>query len=158
MVVTLLPWLVETFIDASILKKHTGLSCRIFLLEVLWCDCPIGHNNGCAVGLYQLRDGTGMAALRSEHGGLGRLGRSVDFPFRTDAAHGEAVMKKVRNVIKKEQVMIYLLVFIFIVVVLILLLVLNSLYKRTNAYKNQFVDLGKFGNAANLKDGSRLTW
>ena len=58
-----------------------------FLLEVLWCDCPIGHNNGCAVGLYQLRDGAGMAALRSEHGGLGRLGRSVDFPFRTDAAH-----------------------------------------------------------------------
>lgn len=50
--------------------------------------------------------------------------------------------------------MIYLLVFIFIVVVLILLLVLNSLYKRTNAYKNQFVDPGKFGNAANLKDGS----
>lgn len=31
--------------------------------------------------------------------------------------------------------MIYLLVFIFIVVVLILLLVLNSLYKRTNAYQ-----------------------
>lgn len=32
--------------------------------------------------------------------------------------------------------MIYLLVFIFIVVVLILMLVLNSMYKRTNAYRN----------------------
>ena len=50
--------------------------------------------------------------------------------------------------------MIYLLVFILIVAVLIFLLVLNRLYKRTNAYRNQFVDIGKFGNAANLKDGS----
>ena len=50
--------------------------------------------------------------------------------------------------------MIYLLVFIFIVVALILLLVLNSLYKRTNAYRNQFVDIGKFSNTANMKDGS----
>ena len=50
--------------------------------------------------------------------------------------------------------MIYLLVFIFIVAVLIFLLVLNSLYKRTNAYRNQFVDIGKFGNTANMKDSS----
>ena len=50
--------------------------------------------------------------------------------------------------------MIYLLVFIFIVAVLVLLLVLNSMYKRTNAYRNQFVDIGKSRNTASLKDGS----
>lgn len=50
--------------------------------------------------------------------------------------------------------MIYFVVFIFIVAVLILLLVLNSLYKRTNAYRNQFIDIGKFGNVVNVKDGS----
>lgn len=50
--------------------------------------------------------------------------------------------------------MIYLLIIIFIVAVLILLLVLNCLYKRTNAYRNQFVDIGKFGKTASLKDGS----
>lgn len=47
--------------------------------------------------------------------------------------------------------MIYLLVLIFII---ILLFVLNCLYKRTNAYRNQFIDNGKFDNIANLKDGS----
>lgn len=50
--------------------------------------------------------------------------------------------------------MIYLVVFIFIVAVLILMLVLNSLYKRTNAYRNQFIDIGKFRNVANVKDSS----
>lgn len=50
--------------------------------------------------------------------------------------------------------MIYLLIFIFIVAVFVLLLVLNSLYKRTNAYRNQFIDIGKFVNTANQKDGS----
>lgn len=50
--------------------------------------------------------------------------------------------------------MIYFLVFIFIVAVLILLLILNSMYKRTNAYRNQFIDIGKFRNVANVKDSS----
>lgn len=50
--------------------------------------------------------------------------------------------------------MTYLLVFIFIVAVIIFLFILNRSYKRTNAYRNQFIDIGKFGNTANLKDGT----
>lgn len=43
---------------------------------------------------------------------------------------------------------------ILIVVALTIPLVLNGLYKRTNTYRNQFIDICKFGNIANLKDAS----
>ena len=50
--------------------------------------------------------------------------------------------------------MIYLEVLLFVVIVLIALVVLNCLYKRTNAYRNQFVDIAKFKKLVTIKDQS----
>ena len=50
--------------------------------------------------------------------------------------------------------MIYLEVLLFIVLALIVLVVINCLYKRTNAYRNQFIDINKFDGVVTIKDQS----
>ena len=103
MVVTLLPWLVETFIDASILKKHTGLSCRIFYLRSYGVIVPLGIimvaplvfiSSGMEQGWLRFVLNMAVSAV---WGGL------LIFRFGLTQHMREAVMKKVRNVIKKNK-------------------------------------------------------
>lgn len=49
---------------------------------------------------------------------------------------------------------ILVVILLFAVVVAVVLLALNSLYKRTNAYRNQFKDIDKFGRLAIQPDAS----
>lgn len=50
--------------------------------------------------------------------------------------------------------MIYLVIAVFVVIALILLLVLNSLYRHTNAWLNQFMDINKFSHLKETDDKS----
>lgn len=50
--------------------------------------------------------------------------------------------------------MIYCGILIFVIAVLVILLVLNCIYKHTNAYRNQFIDIDKFSHTESLADKS----
>ena len=103
MVVTLLPWLVEAFIDASILKKYTGLSRRIFYLRSYGVIVPLGIIMVAPLVFISSEMEQGWLrfvlnmAVSAVWGGL------MVFRFGLTPHMREAVMKKVRNVIKKNK-------------------------------------------------------
>lgn len=103
MVITLLPWLVEAFIDASILKKYTGLSRRVFYLRSYGVIVPLGIAMAVPLVFISTEMEQGWVRFLLNMAVSAIWGGLLVFRFGLTPHMREAVMRKVRNVIKKRK-------------------------------------------------------
>ena len=103
MVVTLLPWLAETFIELTLMRKYVGLSRRIFYLRSYGIIIIIGIIMLAPLLFISSEMEQGWLrfvlnmAVSAVWGGL------LIFRFGLTPHMREAVMRKVKNVIKKNK-------------------------------------------------------
>lgn len=103
MVITLLPWLVEAFIDVSLLKKYAGISRRIFYIRSYGVIVPLGIIMVAPLVFISSEMEQGWLrfvlnmAVSAVWGGL------LVFRFGLTSHMREAVMRKVRKAIKKNK-------------------------------------------------------
>lgn len=103
MVITLLPWLVEAFIDVSLLKKYAGISRRIFYIRSYGVIVPLGIIMVAPLVFISSEMEQGWLrfvlnmAVSAVWGGL------LVFRFGLTPHMRKAVTGKVRNVIKKKK-------------------------------------------------------
>lgn len=103
MVVTLLPWLVEAFIDASVLKKYTGLSRRILYLRSYGVIIPLGVLMVAPLVFICSKMEQGWLRLVLNMAVSAVWGGLLIFRFGLTPHMRETVMRKVRNVIKRKK-------------------------------------------------------
>ena len=103
MVITLLPWLAEAFIDVSLLKKYAGISRRVFYVRSYGVIIPLGIVMIAPLVFISSEMEQGWLrfvlnmAVSAVWGGL------LVFRFGLTPHMREAMMRKVRNVIKKHK-------------------------------------------------------
>lgn len=103
MVITLLPWLVEAFIDVSLLKKYAGISRRIFYIRSYGVIVPLGIIMVAPLVFISSEMEQGWLrfvlnmAVSAVWGGL------LVFRFGLTPHMREDVMRKVRKAIKKNK-------------------------------------------------------
>lgn len=102
MVVTLLPWLAETFIDLSLLKRYVGLSRRVFYRRSYGVIIPMGIIMFAPLFFIcsEMEQGWLRFILNMMVSAV--WGGLLIFRFGMTTHMREAVMNKVRNIIKKS--------------------------------------------------------
>ena len=103
MVITLLPWLVEAFIDVSLLKKYAGISRRIFYIRSYGVIVPLGIIMVAPLVFISSEMEQGWLRFVKNKAITAVWGGLVVFRFGLTPHMREAVMSKVRKKKKKRK-------------------------------------------------------